>query len=683
MATFKLKLPSMKPGLAGRDTGLLLLIGALVLFIILLTVNFVIVNRDSGHDKQYISLSGELRVLSQRIAKDAEAATSSTGALSLLKQARDEFDSTLTRLRKGDDATGLPASPAAVDPQLKAVEVRWAKFNKNTQVILANEELLKSLNQFVATINQVTPKLTTASEQLAQLLIAKGISTPNELFLASRQVMLSQRISSTVNKVFERGQGSEVAAQAADTFRRDAAFFVQVLEGLREGNQGLGIAKVTDPEARKKLDEIAEQFSSITGLDLLILERFPDLFKVQDAANEMFTGSNDLLKDTTDLVQGYTGLEKTRVVSTTTGYILGAIALILLIMLGVKLSREALGRLAVSNEQNRRNQAAILRLLDEMADLADGDLTARATVSEDITGAIADAVNYAIDALRDLVGKINETTIQVASAAQMTQSSTLHLSEASQHQAHQITEAGAAINEMAVSIEQVSANASQSAAVAQRSVAIASKGASAVQNTMQGMDSIREQIQETSKRIKRLAESSQEIGDIVELINDIADQTNILALNAAIQAAMAGEAGRGFAVVADEVQRLAERSGNATKQIEALVKTIQTDTNEAIISMEQSTSGVVAGAKLAQDAGGALKEIENVSTQLADLIQGISHTAQQQTAAATRISNNMNAIQEITTQTSVGTSETASSVGNFAELANELRRSVAGFKLPR
>ncbi|MEM6936904.1 MAG: methyl-accepting chemotaxis protein, partial [Pseudomonadota bacterium] len=203
-----------------------------------------------------------------------------------------------------------------------------------------------------------------------------------------------------------------------------------------------------------------------------------------------------------------------------------------------------------------------------------------------------------------------------------------------------------------------------------------------VRQTIDGMDNIREQIQETSKRIKRLGESSQEIGDIVELINDIAEQTNILALNAAIQAASAGEAGRGFAVVADEVQRLAERASNATKRIETLVQTIQADTNEAVISMEQTTTEVVNGARLAEDAGEALGEIEKVSHDLADLIQNISEAARQQSAAATNISGTMNVIQEITTQTSAGTSQTAESIGHLADLAAELRRSVADFKLP-
>ena len=332
--------------------------------------------------------------------------------------------------------------------------------------------------------------------------------------------------------------------------------------------------------------------------------------------------------------------------------------------------------------QNRHNQDAILRLLDEMGDLADGDLTVTATVTEDITGAIADSVNYTIDALRNLVEQINSTTLQVASAAQETQATALHLTDASDHQSQQITEVTSAITQMAASIELVSENASQSADVAQQSVALAVQGNAAVKKAINGMDTIREQIQETSKRIKRLGESSQQIGEIVELINDIAEQTNILSLNAAIQATMAGEAGRGFAVVADEVQRLAERSSNATKQIAALVKTIQSDTREAVSSMEQSTTEVVSGAKLSQDAGTSLAQIETVSHQLAALINNISDNAKQQATAAVSTSDSMNVIQEITMQTSTGTNESAASIGRLLELTNELRKSVSGFKLP-
>ena len=323
-----------------------------------------------------------------------------------------------------------------------------------------------------------------------------------------------------------------------------------------------------------------------------------------------------------------------------------------------------------------------MRLLDEIGDLGDGDLTAHATVSEDFTGAIADSINYAIDQLRILVKQIQEASSNVFAAANETRTTAEQLTESAQHQAQEIAGASAAINEMAITIDQVSSNAAESAVVADRSVSIAKTGAEVVQNTIGGMDTIREQIQDTSKRIKRLGESSQEIGDIVSLINDIADQTNILALNAAIQASMAGDAGRGFAVVADEVQRLAERSAGATKQIASLVKTIQTDTNEAVSSMEQTTSEVVKGAARAQDAGVALEEIETVSANLAELIQDISTTASHQATTAGHISGTMNVIQDITSQTLAGTSNTARNVGELAELAVELRNSVSGFRLP-
>jgi len=361
---------------------------------------------------------------------------------------------------------------------------------------------------------------------------------------------------------------------------------------------------------------------------------------------------------------------------------LAVAGVILMAVIGVLMVGSTRKQLHEQAAQNERNQAAILQLLDELADLAEGDLTVHASVTENFTGAIADSINFAIDQMRGLVSNINSLSVQVAKAASDTQGTASNLAAAAESQAKEIGAASTAINDMAVSIDQVSSNAAESAAVAERAVDIANNGAHVVQDTIGGMDNIRSQIQETSKRIKRLGESSQEIGDIVSLINDIADQTNILSLNAAIQASMAGDAGRGFAVVADEVQRLAERSSAATKQIAALVKTIQTDTNEAVISMEQTTAEVVDGARRAQDAGVALEEIESVSTNLAELIQNISNAARQQAATAGHVSNTMNVIQEITSQTAESTETTANSIGDLAGMANEMRSSVEGFKLP-
>jgi twitching motility protein PilJ len=361
--------------------------------------------------------------------------------------------------------------------------------------------------------------------------------------------------------------------------------------------------------------------------------------------------------------------------------IAGFVALILLVLIGYRQVTSARQQFIEIEKANLSNQEAILNLLDEMGDLADGDLTVKAKVSENITGAIADSINYTIDSLRDLVTEINRATEQVNNATAQAQGTSASLLTAAEQQSKQIVETGEAVTIMTRSILQVSSNAGQASQVAQRSLQAATQGTKAVQNTISGMNEIRTQIQETSKRIKRLGESSQEISEIVELISDITEQTNILALNAAIQAASAGEAGRGFTVVAEEVQRLAERSSEATKQISAIVKTIQTDTNGAVAAMEKSTEGVVEGARLSDAAGQALNEIETVTNNLAQLIQAISAATAAQTEVASTVSRNMQQIQNITSQTTEGTKETAQSVGQLSSLAGDLRSSVAGFKL--
>jgi twitching motility protein PilJ len=427
---------------------------------------------------------------------------------------------------------------------------------------------------------------------------------------------------------------------------------------------------------------VEELFRVIGGGKQRVLDSAPDLKQARQAAEAIVQSAPKLLNATSVTSDRINNLEGERKLNMGSALAFGVLIVLALVMIGIQWTLDTRRRLAQTAATNERNQQAILRLLDELAGLADGDLTTSATVTEDFTGAIADAINYTIDQLRVLVSSINQTSRNVSQAAEDTQATALHLAEAAEHQAQEIAGASSAITEMAMTIDQVSSNAAESAGVADRSVALANTGSRVVQNTIGGMDMIREQIQETSKRIKRLGESSQEIGDIVSLINDIADQTNILALNAAIQASMAGEAGRGFAVVADEVQRLAERSGGATKQIEALVKTIQSDTHEAVTSMEQTTAEVVRGARLAEDAGVALEEIESVSKNLAALIQNISNAARQQASSAGHISNTMNIIQEITSQTSAGTTATAQSIGKLAAITNELRNSVAGFKLP-
>ena len=652
----------------------------LVVSLVLLIANFFYLNTQSSRDTEYIGHAGELRVLSQEISKSAtEAATGTPEAFGLLLAARNDFQQRWDYLVNGDPASNLPPMPDSLQAQQAKVQADWDRMRGNADAILASQTTVLSLHEVATTLSDTVPQLQVEYEDVVDVLIASG-APADQVAIAQRQSLLAERILGSVNRVLE---GDEDAVMAADSFGRDASLFGRVLQGMLEGNPSIGIAAVTDPDAASRLQEIQSLFRYVSDSVDQILLTSPELYQVRTAANEIFSGSQLMLDNLSELAQGFESRADSRVANTLLGYVLAAVAFMCLLLIGIQLTRDTRERLAETREKNERNQAAILRLLDEIGDLADGDLTAQATVTEDFTGAIADSINESIDQLRALVETINATAQEVEQAAQDTQGTAMHLAEASEHQAQEIAGASAAVNEMAVSIDQVSANASESAAVAERSVAIANKGNEVVQNTIVGMDTIREQIQDTSKRIKRLGESSQEIGDIVSLINDIADQTNILALNAAIQASMAGDAGRGFAVVADEVQRLAERSSGATKQIEALVKTIQTDTNEAVISMEQTTSEVVRGARLAQDAGVALEEIEKVSTSLAALIQNISNAARQQASSAGHISNTMNVIQEITSQTSAGTTTTARSIGELAKLAEAMRQSVDGFTLPQ
>lgn len=649
----------------------------IVSFVVLLLAFIVItlfVSYEASKDKKYISYAGELRVLSQQIAKNAtEAAAGKKEAFAQLKSARTNFEDRWNVLKNGGD--GLPPSSVEGIPELDKL---WSDVRGSADRIIATEDTVLSLHEVAQTLSETIPQLQVEYDEVVEVLLDNG-APAEQVVVAQRQSWLAERIVRSVNKVLT---GGDDAVMAADSFGRDANLFGRVLNGMIEGNPAMHIQPVTDPDAKDSMAEISELFEFVAGSVDEILETSPELFQVREAANNIFTRSQDMLMQTSALTQRHEDQASSRTWIQAIGFAFALIALAIMGWLGLSIYQGTQNNLKEEATKNEQNQLAILRLLDELADLADGDLTTQATVTEDFTGAIADSINFAIDQMRQLVTAINETALQVAAAAQETQSTAMHLAEAAEHQAQEIAGASAAINEMAVSIDQVSANASESASVAERSVAIANKGAEVVQATINGMDNIREQIQETSKRIKRLGESSQEIGDIISLINDIADQTNILSLNAAIQASMAGDAGRGFAVVADEVQRLAERSTAATKQIEALVKTIQNDTNEAVISMEHTTAEVVRGARLAQDAGVALEEIETVSKNLSDLIQNISNAARQQASSAGHISNTMNVIQEITSQTSSGTTATAKSIGNLAEMANKLRESVAGFKLP-
>jgi twitching motility protein PilJ len=652
----------------------------LVALLGLVAFNFYLLNQRNQQQTEYLALTTDIQVRAQQLAKAAgESAVGNFDAFDELRETRESIDTAIDQLRNGNPETGLPPSPPQVDVELATLEDTWNEINEFSSGILDRTDLVIELADSSVAFSDNIPQLQAQSDEVVRRMIETG-SPSVQIYVASRQLVLADRMLRRVGDILAGGAG---AITAADAFRADAALFDRVLQGLINGDEALNLAAARNTRVLEALANVMPIFEEIR-LDVdTILTASTDLFEVREAADEIFLDAEDLTDQAQVLARSYSQLGEGQLwPSLLAGLILagGALAILAAIGFGAYLAQRKRAR--ATTEVNQRNQDAILRLLDEMSSLADGDLTVQATVTEDVTGAIADSVNYAVEALRDLVSGVNNTAQQVAAQAQETRATTMQLAEASEHQAREIREATDTINEMARSFDDMAQRSSESADVAQNSVEIANRGADMVRQTISGMDNIRDQIQETSKRIKRLGESSQEIGDIVELINGISEQTNVLALNAAIQAASAGGAGRGFAVVADEVQRLAERATNATRRIEALVQTIQADTAEAVNSMEQTTTQVVSGARLAEDAGEALESIETVSNDLAGLIQNISRQAQDESKNATKIAQLMNSIRDISVQTTEGTGETAKSVANLAELVRDLRDSVSDFTLP-
>lgn len=637
---------------------------SLVISVLILLYLFYSIPRNNDLTKS----TGELKLLSQTMSRQANEAMASGSkeAIQSLTTSQNRFAENLEIVKNRHSQT----------PDLDNVEKIWSSVSSDISLIASQQKIINQLYDTNIAISETIPGIQAEYNLMVNQMVMDG--TPSsQVIIAKNQVFIAERILRSIGSVLS---GSENSSESADDFNADTETFGTYLNAQLDGSAELGVSRVGEGEARESLRSIKADYDSIVkSASSSVLANSEQLVKVRKATNNI-SGQSDKLLDSLNKLSVNTAIK------TILPGLLLLIALIFFLFSVFKLlvlrSQSDQIRVVRLQDEYDRNQNAILRLLDEIADLADGDLSSYATVSEDFTGAIADSINFAIDQLRDLVSRINETSQEVARYTQNTQQITLQLAEASEHQAQEIAGASTAINEIAESIDNVSSNASESAEVAQRSVKIASNGADVVNRSIEGMDTIREQIQETSKRIKRLGESSQEIGNIVSLINDIADQTNILALNAAIQASMAGEAGRGFAVVADEVQRLAERSASATKQIESLVKTIQADTNEAVISMEQTTSEVVRGANLAKDAGVALDEIQLVSNNLEKLIANISESSKLQSTSAGHIANTMNIVQEITSQTTTATFDTARSVSELANMAETLRESVTNFKLP-